>query len=98
MAVESVADFNANFKPQFLDKGLQDVRPEYTVIMSSVPFVKDSERAGTELKWPVQLSYEHGFTAHGSQGDILDLRSSTVSKQQQASVSPFAFTGRTQVS
>ena len=98
MAVESVADFNANFKPQFLDKGLQDVRPEYTVIMSSVPFVKDSERAGTELKWPVQLSYEHGFTAHGSQGEILDLRAATVSKQQQASVAPFAFSGRTQIS
>lgn len=97
MAVETVQDFNANFKEQYLNKGLQDVRPEFTVIMSSVPFVGGTEKAGTELKWPVQLSYEHGFTAHGQQGDILDLRAATVSKQQQATVSPYAFSGRTQI-
>lgn len=98
MAVETVQDFNANFKEQYLEKGLQDVRPEFTVIMSTVPFVGGSEKAGTELKWPVQLSYEHGFTAHGQQGEILDLRAATVSKQQQATVSPYAFSGRTQIS
>lgn len=98
MAVETVQDFNANFKEQYLNKGLQDVRPEFTVIMSTVPFVGGSEKAGTDLKWPVQLSYEHGFTAHGAQGDILDLRAATVSKQQQATVAPYAFSGRTQIS
>lgn len=98
MTVESVVDFNANFKTQWLSKGLQDVRPEYTVIMSTVPFVGGSEKAGQDLKWPVQLSYEHGFTAHGALGDILDLRPATVSKQQQATVAPYAFSGRTQIS
>lgn len=98
MAVETVSDFNANFKEQYLNKGLQDVRPEFTVIMSGVPFVGGTEKAGSELKWPVQLSYEHGFTAHGALGDILDLRAATVSKQQQATVAPYAFSGRTQIS
>lgn len=97
MAIESVVSLDPMLKEQYLDKGLQDARPDFAVLMSTVPFVGGSEKAGTELKWPVLLSYEHGFTALGQDGAITSLEAATVASSKQASVSPFPFMGRTQI-
>jgi hypothetical protein len=94
---DTVISLDPMLKEQYLDKGLQDARPDFAVLMSTVPFVGGSEKAGTELKWPVLLSYEHGFTALGQDGVITALEDATVATSKQASVSPFPFMGRTQI-
>lgn len=84
-------------KEQYLSKGLQDVRPDFTVLMSTVPFVGGSEKAGSELIWPVVTSREHGFTALGQLGANSDLRKATKAKTAQAKVVSYPFMGRTQI-
>jgi hypothetical protein len=84
-------------KEQYLSKGLQDVRPDFTVLMSTVPFVGGSEKAGSELIWPVVTSREHGFTALGQNGAIVDLKKATKARTAQAKVVSFPFMGRTQI-
>ena len=84
-------------KEQYLSKGLQDVRPDFTVLMSTVPFVGGSEKAGSELIWPVVTSREHGFTALGQNGAIVDLKKATKARTAQAKVTSFPFMGRTQI-
>jgi hypothetical protein len=84
-------------KEQYLSKGLQDVRPDFTVLMSTVPFVGGSEKAGSELVWPIVTSREHGFTALGQNGAISDLRKATKARTAQAKVVSYPFMGRTQI-
>jgi len=84
-------------KEQYLSKGLQDVRPDFTVLMSTVPFVGGSEKAGSELIWPVVTSREHGFTALGQLGAISDLKKATKARTAQAKVVSYPFMGRTQI-
>jgi hypothetical protein len=84
-------------KEQYLSKGLQDVRPDFTVLMSTVPFVGGSEKAGSELVWPVVTSREHGFTALGNLGANLALNDATKARTAQAKVSSYPFMGRTQI-
>lgn len=84
-------------KEQYLSKGLQDVRPDFTVLMSTVPFVGGSEKAGSELVWPVVTSREHGFTALGQNGAIVDLNKATKARTAQAKVVSYPFMGRTQI-
>lgn len=84
-------------KEQYLSKGLQDVRPDFTVLMSTVSFVGGSEKAGSELYWPIVTSREHGFTALGQNGSISDLRKATKAKTALAKVASFPFMGRTQI-
>lgn len=84
-------------KEQYLSKGLQDVRPDFTVLMSTVPFVGGSEKAGSELVWPIVTSREHGFTALGQNGAISDLKKATKARTAQAKVSSYPFMGRTQI-
>ena len=84
-------------KEQYLSKGLQDVRPDFTVLMSTVPFVGGSEKAGSELVWPIVTSREHGFTALGQNGAISDLRKATKARTAQARVVSYPFMGRTQI-
>lgn len=84
-------------KEQYLSKGLQDVRPDFTVLMSTVPFVGGSEKAGSELIWPVVTSREHGFTALGQLGANSDLKKATKARTAQAKVVSYPFMGRTQI-
>jgi hypothetical protein len=84
-------------KEQYLAKGLQDVRPDFTVLMSTVPFVGGSEKAGSELVWPVVTSREHGFTALGANGENINLSRATKARTAQARVQSFPFMGRTQI-
>jgi len=84
-------------KEQYLSKGLCDVRPDFTVLMSTVPFVGGSEKAGSELVWPIVTSREHGFTALGQNGAISDLRKATKARTAQAKVVSYPFMGRTQI-
>jgi hypothetical protein len=84
-------------KEQYLSKGLQDVRPDFTVLMSTVPFVGGSEKAGSELVWPIVTSREHGFTALGQNGAISDLKKATKARTAQAKVVSYPFMGRTQI-
>lgn len=84
-------------KEQYLSKGLADVRPDFTVLMSTVPFVGGSEKAGSELVWPVVTSREHGFTALGQLGASVDLRGATKARTAQAKVVSYPFMGRTQI-
>lgn len=84
-------------KEQYLSKGLADVRPDFTVLMSTVPFVGGSEKAGSELIWPVVTSREHGFTALGQNGSNVDLAAATRARTAQAKVVSYPFMGRTQI-
>ena len=84
-------------KEQYLSKGLQDVRPDFTVLMSTVPFVGGSEKTGSELVWPVVTSREHGFTALGKDGANSDLKKATKARTAQARVTSYPFMGRTQI-
>lgn len=84
-------------KEQYLSKGLADVRPDFTVLMSTVPFVGGSEKAGSELVWPVVTSREHGFTALGQLGSNVDLAAATRARTAQAKVVSYPFMGRTQI-
>lgn len=97
-SVEStVGNLDQMLKEQYLSKGLQDVRPDFTVLMSTVPFVGGSEKAGSELIWPVVTSREHGFTALGQDGLNVDLNPATKARVSRAKVVSFPFMGRTQV-
>ena len=84
-------------KEQYLSKGLQDVRPDFTVLMSTVPFVGGSEKAGSKLIWPVVTSREHGFTALGKNGENISLSKATKARTAQAEVYSYPFMGRTQI-
>lgn len=95
--LEKVADLDNMLKEQYLSKGLQDVRPDFTVLMSTVPFVGGSEKAGSELVWPVVTSREHGFTALGQNGANSTLKKATKAKTAQAKVVSYPFMGRTQI-
>lgn len=97
-SVEStVGNLDQMLKEQYLSKGLQDVRPDFTVLMSTVPFVGGSEKAGSELVWPVVTSREHGFTALGQDGLNVDLAAATKARVSRAKVVSYPFMGRTQV-
>lgn len=96
--IETLQTMDNFFKTQYLEKGLQRVLPAMAFICSNIPFVSSKEEAGKELTWPVHLSYVHGFTAHGANGETLALRKGTVAKNALAKVQPYAFTGRTQIS
>jgi hypothetical protein len=65
--------------------------------MSTVPFVGGSEKAGSELVWPVVTSREHGFTALGQLGSNVDLAAATRARTAQAKVVSYPFMGRTQI-
>jgi hypothetical protein len=65
--------------------------------MSTVPFVGGSEKAGSELVWPVVTSREHGFTALGQNGSNVDLAAATRARTAQAKVVSYPFMGRTQI-
>ena len=91
------ANLDSMLKEQYLSKGLQDVRPDFTVLMSTVPFVGGSEKAGSKLIWPVVTSREHGFTALGENGENIVLNKATKAKTAQASVQSYPFMGRTQI-
>lgn len=95
--LEKISDLDSMLKEQYLSKGLQDVRPDFTVLMSTVPFVGGSEKAGSELIWPVVTSREHGFTALGQNGSISELRKATKARTAQAKVQSYPFMGRTQI-
>lgn len=95
--LEKISDLDSMLKEQYLSKGLQDVRPDFTVLMSTVPFVGGSEKAGSELVWPVVTSREHGFTALGQNGSISELRKATKARTAQAKVVSYPFMGRTQI-
>lgn len=97
-SVEStVGNLDQMLKEQYLSKGLQDVRPDFTVLMSTVPFVGGAEKAGSELVWPVVTSREHGFTALGQDGLNVDLAAATKARVARAKVVSYPFMGRTQV-
>lgn len=97
-SVEStVGNLDQMLKEQYLSKGLQDVRPDFTVLMSTVPFVGGAEKAGSELIWPVVTSREHGFTALGQDGLNVDLNAATKARVSRAKVVSYPFMGRTQV-
>lgn len=93
----AIGNLDQMLKEQYLSKGLQDVRPDFTVLMSTVPFVGGSEKAGSELIWPVVTSREHGFTALGQDGANVDLEDATKSKVARAKVMSYPFMGRTQI-
>jgi len=93
----SVGNLDQMLKEQYLSKGLQDVRPDFTVLMSTVPFVGGSEKAGSELIWPVVTSREHGFTALGQDGLNVDLKAATKARVSRAKVVSYPFMGRTQI-
>jgi len=95
--MESLSTFDNYFKTQYLEKGLADVRPKYTPLMASVEFVKQSEKAGSVLEFPVLTSYEHGFTAHGQAGDQTQLEAATVAQNRKARIFSYPFSGRTQI-
>lgn len=101
VGMESVDGLEGNLdkmlKEQYLSKGLQDVRPDFTVLMSTVPFVGGAEKAGSELVWPVVTSREHGFTALGQDGINTDLNAATKARVSRAKVVSYPFMGRTQV-
>lgn len=90
-------NLDSMLKEQYLSKGLQDVRPDFTVLMSTVPFVGGSEKAGSELVWPVVTSREHGFTALGQDGLNVDLNPATKARVSRAKVVSYPFMGRTQI-
>lgn len=97
MAMDTVSTLDNYFKEQYLEKGLQKVMPDYAPLMSSVPFVGGSEKAGSELVFPILTSREHGFTALGQSGQQNSLRSATIAQSRQARVKSFGFMGRTQI-
>ena len=97
MSMENSSTLSNYFKQQYLEKGLQKVLPDYTNILSTVPFVGASEKAGSELIFPVITSREHGFTALGQSGAVSNLRSATVAQNRQARVVPYPVMGRTQI-
>lgn len=95
--LDTISTLDNYFKEQYLAEGLQKVMPEYTPLMSGVSFVGGSEKAGSELVFPVLTSREHGFTALGQAGGQLSLRSATVAQSRQARVKSYGFMGRTQI-
>ena len=97
MAMDTISTLDNYFKEQYLEQGLQKVMPDYAPLMSSVPFVGGSEKAGSELVFPIITSREHGFTALGQNGQQNSLRSATVAQSRQARVKSYAFMGRTQI-
>jgi hypothetical protein len=97
MSLDTISTLDNYFKLQYLQEGLQKVMPEYTPLMSGISFVGASEKAGSELVFPVLTSREHGFTALGQSGSQLSLRAATVAQSRQARVKSFGFMGRTQI-
>lgn len=97
MAMDTIATLDNYFKEQYLKEGLQKVIPDYAPLMSSVEFVGGSEKAGSELVFPILVSREHGFTALGQTGNGNSLRAATVAQSRQARIKSFGFMGRTQV-
>ena len=97
MSLETAQTLSNYFKPQFLDKGLQKVMPDDTFLMSTIPFVGASKKAGSKIIWPILTSREHGFTPLGQLGQNSVLRQATVAQSRQAEVVPYPFMGRTQI-
>jgi len=97
MSLDTISTLDNYFKEQYLKDGLQKVMPDYAPLMSSVPFVGGSEKAGSELVFPILTSREHGFTALGQIGQQNSLRTATVAQSRQARVKSFGFMGRTQI-
>jgi len=97
-SIETLQTLDNLFREQYLKDGLQRVLPNMAFLCSAIPFVSSQEKAGKELVWPVQLSYVHGFTAHGANGESLSLNKGSVAKSAQARVQSYSYTGRTQIS
>jgi hypothetical protein len=71
--------------------------PDIVPILKTIPFVGASEKAGSELKFPILVSREHGFTALGQNGANSSLRAATVAQSRVARVLSYGFMGRTQI-
>jgi hypothetical protein len=97
MALDTISTLDNYFMEQYLKDGLQKVMPEYTPLMSGVPFVGGSEKAGSELIFPLLTSREHGFTALGQTGAQNSLRAATIAQNRRAVVKSYGFMGRTQI-
>lgn len=96
MAADTISTLDNYFMEQYLKEGLQKVMPEYTPLMT-IPFVGGSEKAGSELIFPLLTSREHGFTALGQTGAQNSLRAATIAQNRRAVVKSFGFMGRTQI-
>lgn len=97
MSADTLATLDALFKEQYLEKGLQEVMPEHTPLMSGVPFVGQKEKSGRELVFPILISREHGFTALGQTGLNQSLRAATTAQIREARVVSYGYMGRTQI-
>ena len=97
ISTQTLQTLNAAFKVQYADK-MSLLIPEMAPLMSKVPFVASNQKAGSVYVQPVLLSLDHGFTAHGSNDNVLAMNPPVGHNIQQANITPSAYSGRSWVS
>lgn len=93
ISTQTLQTLNAAFKVQYADK-MKDLIPEMAPLMSKVPFVSAAQKNGAAYVQPVLLSLDHGFTAHGSNDQVLNLNPPVGHQIQQANITASAYSGR----
>lgn len=90
---ENLSTLQALFKDQYASS-VQDVLPSFSYILSNIPFVGGSEKAGRALKQPVILSRVHGHTCLGADDASTTLRAPTTAVNDVATVQSCAYMSR----
>lgn len=86
------------FTKQLYSDKVQDLVPDFELLMKGIPFVSAEKQAGGDYVQPVILSRDHGVTFHGKNDAQLKLEAPIAAIIDSASIRPSAMTMRAMLS
>lgn len=86
------------FTKQLYAEKVQDLVPDFELLMKGIPFVSAEKQAGGDYVQPVILSRDHGVTFHGKNDAQLKLEAPIAAIIDSASIRPSAMTMRAMLS
>lgn len=97
VSTQTVQSLDQFTKQLYADK-VQDLVPDFELLMKGIPFVTAEKQAGGDYVQPVILSRDHGVTFHGKNDAQLKLEAPIAAIIDSASIRPSAMTMRAMLS
>lgn len=97
VSTQTIQSLDQFTKQLYADK-VQDLVPDFELLMKGIPFVSAEKQAGGDYVQPVILSRDHGVTFHGKNDAQLKLEAPIAAIIDSASIRPSAMTMRAMLS
>ena len=97
VSTQTIQSLDQFTKQLYADK-VQDLVPDFELLMKGIPFVTAEKQAGGDYVQPVILSRDHGVTFHGKNDAQLKLEAPIAAIIDSASIRPSAMTMRAMLS